>query len=190
MNLQKINVKLFVDAPREVRLDAFLPVFARWRENKQHASQWVDMADYAHVPKGPGIMIIGHQGNLAVDLADPGPGILYANKKDLDGDNDKRILDCFRRALRLTQALIEEPEYPGELSPRPGSWQLTFNDRMNAPNTDETENTLRRSVDQALDRLFGRGHHTVLREKDPLLRYGFVIHSDNVDSLDTIASDL
>jgi len=190
MNLQKINVKLFVDAPDEVRLDAFLPVFVRWRENKQHPSQWVDMADYAHVPKGPGIMIIGHQGNLAVDLADPGPGILYANKKDLEGDNDERILECFRRALRLTLALIEEPEYPIELTPQPGTWQLTFNDRMNTPNTDQTESALRPAMNQAIERLFGVEHTAVVREKDPLLRYGFMIHSDNVDSLDTIATNL
>jgi hypothetical protein len=190
MNLQRINVKLFVDAPAVVRLDAFLSIFARWRENKKDPSEWVDMADYAHVPKGPGIMIIGHQGNLALDLADPGPGILYANKKGLNGNHETRVLNTFGRALALARALTEEPEYPARLSPRPSFWQLTFNDRMNTPNTDQTDSELGAAILRALDRIFGRDQYTRVREKDPLLRYGFVIHSDRVDNLDTIASKL
>lgn len=190
MSLQKISLKLFVDVPGTLPLEPFLPIFARWRENKTHASGWVDLADYAHVRNGPGVMIIGHQGNLGMDLTDPGPGILYCNKKDLEGTTEERVLDTFRRTLPLARALTAEPEYPKQLAPRPGFWELVVNDRMQAPNTDETEAALRPGIDAALERIFGGGRYTAVREKDPLRRYGFIIHSDSVGNLEEIAERL
>lgn len=187
MDLQRINVKLFVDAPDPVPVDALLPVFARWREDTANPAEWVDLADYAHVPRGPGVMIIGRQGNLALDLADPGPGILYANKKALAGSVSERVLDTFRRALALTRALLEEPGFPSGIVPRPAAWELVFNDRIHAPNTDATHAVLGPDVDAALDRLFGAGCAAV-REPDAHRRYGFIIHGDGVDSLDQIAA--
>jgi hypothetical protein len=190
MNLQRINVKLFVDSPDVVPVDSFLPIFARWRKDQSHPSGWVDMADYAHVTRGPGIMMIGQQGNLSLDCTDPGPGILYANKKDLDGDDRTRILDSFRRALALARTLIDESGYPDALAPRPGVWQLTFNDRLETPNNEQTDQALRPAVDAALDRMFGQGDYTVVPEKDSLRRYGFLIQSDKIVSLDAISSNL
>jgi hypothetical protein len=190
MNLQRITLKLFVDSPQPVPVDALLPIFSRWREDKEHPSQWVDMADYAHIDRGPGVMMIGQQGNLALDLAEPGPGILYANKKDLRGAPEERILDTFRRTLALTRTLRAEPEFPERLAPRPGFWQLLFNDRMETPNTEATEIALRPSIDAALDHLFGADNYTVVRESDSLRRYGFIIHNDSVTNLDQIAAKL
>ncbi len=190
MNLQRINLKLFLDAPETVPVDALLPIFARWREQKDHPSQWVDMADYAHIDRGPGVMMIGRQGNLALDLGDPGPGILYANKKDLNGPPEDRILDTFRRTLALACALIEEPGYPVQLRARPGFWQLVFNDRMETPNSDATDAALRPGIGKALDRIFGAGNYTAVHESDPLRRYGVIVHSDAVDDLSQIAARL
>ena len=134
-------------------------------------------------------MIIGRQGNLALDLADPGPGILYANKCDLEGTIEDRLMETFRRCLALTAALTGEAEYPSDLSPRPGFWELSFNDRLNTPNTEETDRALRPAIESTMERLLGSGH-TLIREADPKRRYGFVIHAEGVSSLDTIASKL
>ena len=189
MELQRVNVKLFTDAPEQVVLDPFLDIFARWREDAGHPSRWVDLADYAHIPRGPGVMIIGKQGNLALDLADPGPGILYANKENLEGTVEDRILETFRRCLALTAVLTAEPEYPSDLKPRPGFWELSFNDRLETPNTDATDRLLRPAVEATVGRLLGTDH-TLIRQTDPQRRYGFVIHSDEVTSLDVLSSKL
>jgi hypothetical protein len=184
MQLQKINVKLFTDAPATLELAPFLDIFARWRGDASHPSQWIDLADYAHVTKGPGIMLIGKQGNLALDLRDPGPGILYANKAGLEGSVQERILEVFRRCLALTLALSEEPEYPQALAPRPGFWELAINDRLKAPNTDATDLALRPAIESTLARLFG-SDHTLLREADLSRLYGFVIHAKQITDLET-----
>ncbi len=189
MELQRINLKLFTDRGDQIVLEPLLDVFARWREDGGHPSGWIDMADYAHVAKGPGIMIIGKQGNLALDLADPGPGILYVNKRDLEGTIEERLMETFRRCLALSAALMGEPEYPSDLSPRPGFWELSFNDRLNMPNTEETDRELRPAIESTIERLLG-SDHTLIREADPKRRYGFAIHAEGVSSLDTIASKL
>ena len=134
-------------------------------------------------------MMIGKQGNLGLDLADPGPGILYANKQDLEGTTEDRLLETFRRCLALTAALTAEAEYPTDLKPRPGFWELSFNDRLETPNTDETDRQLRPAIEATIRRLFG-SDDTLIREADPKRRYGFVIHAEGVPTLETIASRL
>ena len=119
-----------------------------------------------------------------------GPGILYANKKDLNGAPEDRILEVFRRTLALACQLIEEPGYPAQLRARPGFWQLVFNDRMETPNSDATDAALRPGIDKALGRIFGAGKYTAVQEKDPLRRYGLIVHSDAVDDLPQIAARL
>lgn len=187
MNVQKINVKIFTDTPGNVGLDPFLTIFARWRENASHAAGWIDLADYAHVDRGPGVMLIGRQGNLSVDLADPGPGLLYANKKGLSGPPEARIGESFLRSLSLVKALIEEPEYPVGLVPRTGFWELAFNDRLEAPNVEATDRELEPAVRAVAGALFGEDSYTLIRQTDPERCYGFTLHSDVPPDLDSLA---
>ncbi len=63
------------DAPPDFQLDPFLAIFGRWRQDKTHPAEWVDLADYAHMAEGPGILLAGHQGNFVVDRARPGLGL-------------------------------------------------------------------------------------------------------------------
>jgi len=189
MEIQRINVKLFTDVGKKIALDPFLDIFARWREDAAHPSRWIDLADYGHVPKGPGVMMIGKQGNLGLDLANPGPGILYANKAGLVGTTEDRLMETFRRCLALTEALTAEAEYPKDLSPKPGFWELTFNDRLETPNTDATDRLLRPSIEATIEKLLG-SDHTLIRETDPKRRYGFVIEAEEVHTLEALASRL
>ena len=43
------------------------------------------MADYRHVPEGPGVMLIGHQANYSVDNTDNRLGVRYNRKEPLEG---------------------------------------------------------------------------------------------------------
>lgn len=190
MNLQKINVKMFTDSGERIRLEPFLDVFARWREDHSHAAAWIDLADYAHVPQGPGVMLIGRRGNLAFDLADPGPGILYANKQDLSGGPAERIRETFRRGLALITALTGEPDYPAELKPRPGFWEVTFNDRLEAPHSAATDGVLAPAVREVAGQLFGTDGSRLIPQPDPGRRYGFAIHSEAAGSLEWVADRL
>ncbi|MBI4460417.1 MAG: hypothetical protein HY648_10215, partial [Acidobacteria bacterium] len=67
-NLQRIQIKILSGAPAGLSLDPFIEIFGRWRK-ESHPAEWVDLADYAHVPRGPGIVLIGQRCNFSVDMA-------------------------------------------------------------------------------------------------------------------------
>ena len=67
MDLQKIGMKFFAEDGSTIDLVEFIPIFHRWIQNKALSDLLIDVADYSHVHAGPGILLIAHEGNYAVD---------------------------------------------------------------------------------------------------------------------------
>lgn len=185
-DLQRIHLKILVDAPAGLSLDPFLAIFGRWRHDKNHPAEWVDLADYAHMAKGPGVMLGGKQCNFCVSTDDPGLGLLYAGKKDFEGPVENRVLEAFRRCIRLSQALAAEPQFPPEMTLNTQSWELFINDRLQFPNTDATDRLLRTPIQAALDELFGAGDYAMTRDTDNKRRYAFSIRAEKPETLNTL----
>ena len=83
MDLQRIDLKALVDAPRDVNLDPLLAIFSRWRNDKDHPARWVDLADYAHMSRGAGIVIVGKQGIFGMTRFEPALGLLLLGPRRL-----------------------------------------------------------------------------------------------------------
>lgn len=177
MDLQRIDLKALLAAPRDVKLDALLGIFARWRNDKDHPARWVDLADYAHMSRGAGVVIVGKQGMFGVTRFDPGLGLFYSGRAEYEGSYEKRIIESFRRHLALAAALHREPDYPAELKTLTGSWELSINDRLNFPNSEETNRLLRPPIQAAIDKLFGPGSYEIHAENDRQRRYGFTLQA-------------
>ena len=109
MQLQHVNVKLLVQNPEEANLEPLIPVFHSWIENQNGDELLIDVADYRHVPAGPGIVLIGHEGNYSVDNTDNRLGVRYNRKAAFDGGNQDRLAQAARAALTACQRLEEEP---------------------------------------------------------------------------------
>ena len=72
MQAQKLQVKFFANA--EISETALVPVFHDWiRERVVPDELLIDVADYSHVPDGPGVMIIGHHADYAAATVAPHP---------------------------------------------------------------------------------------------------------------------
>ena len=183
-DLQRIQIKIAADSPAGLSLDPFLVIFGRWRKEK-HAADWVDLADYAHLPRGPGIVLVGHRASVAFDLADPGPGILYTARKGLTGSHAERLAAAFAWCLEFSQRLTAEPEFPKDVRLRTGSLELRFNDRLETPDTPETAAELRPTVEQVLNKLFGAGGYDLRPLKDGNV-YGFAVQAKKAEPLDTL----
>jgi hypothetical protein len=181
MDLQRIDLKALLDAPRSVSLDSLLAIFGRWRNDKGHPAKWVDLADYAHMSRGAGVVIVGKQGIFGVTRFDPGLGLYYSGRGEYEGSSAERVLETFRRHLSLTAALVGEPEYPAALKTLAGSWELAINDRLDFPNNGETDRLLRPSIEAALDKLFGPGGYEMVQDGDHQRRYGFSIQANSTD---------
>lgn len=167
--LQRVDFKLLLETPPDPDIDVFLVIFDRWRKREGHAADWVDLADYAHMPTGPGILIAGKRETFAINLNPPGPGLLTSVRGGLTGNLEDRFREAYRRARALNAEALAEPEFPAEFRPMEGAWEVFVNDRLGFPNTSESDRRVRPALAAALD----RAPESLLRHADPNGRLGY-----------------
>lgn len=145
----RIGAKLYAENPEVIDLGAYISIFHRWIQGRALDGLPIDVADYAHVPEGPGVMLIGHEADRALDLGESRPGILYQRKRDLDGDLAERIAAVIGGADRAATELEGESDAAGVRFGRDEIW-LRFNDRLRTPNDDASLERVTPAVMQAL----------------------------------------
>jgi hypothetical protein len=171
INLQKVNVKVFLDAAQGLEADALLAVFGRWR--LEEGEEIVDLADYAHVPEGPGILLVSHRWHFGVDWDGGRPGLFYSSRKGLEGSLEERFAAVIRAGFEKGRRLLAEPELRGSAQPLAGELEVVINDRLLAPNTDQSDAALRPALEAALKRLYAGGSYELRRDADPSRRLGY-----------------
>ena len=139
MQLQHVNVKLLVQNPAEASLEPLIPVFHGWIENRAANDELlIDVADYTHVSGGPGVVLIGHEGNYSVDNTDNRLGVRYNRKAALDSNNQECLTQAARAALTACQRLEAEPRLGGKFRFNGQDIEIFINDRLVAPNNAAT----------------------------------------------------
>lgn len=149
---KRLSVKFFAQNPDVVQAGAFIPVFQRWIQRRSVPGLLIDVADYSHVPDGPGILIIAHEGDYAYDFRAGRPGILYTSKRPAVETLNGLLEHTFTAALAAVQLAEKEKKLNG-LTFDLSTAELTFVDRLNAPNTPEAFNVLQSQVDLDLTRV-------------------------------------
>lgn len=153
MHASKFQVKLYTKAG-DIELETLIPVFHEWiRKKKIPDELLIDVADYAHVPQGPGVVLIGHQSDYYLDVADNRPGLLYSRKRGFEGGLEAGIDDAFRRALRACRLLEDEPGLGFEFATNEVFFRVQ--DRLRAPNEDATYETYAPVLERTAAALFG-----------------------------------
>ena len=147
MELQHVNVKLYLRDPQAVKLEALVPVFHGWIQGKVCEELMIDVADYRHVHAGPGVVLVGHQADYSVDNTDNRLGVRYNRKATLEGSNRDRFSQALRATVRACQRLEADEKLSGSLRVNRQEMKLFVNDRMLAPNlgrlTDSVQGELR-----------------------------------------------
>ena len=161
MELQHVNVKLLVKNPEEVDLEPLIPVFHSWIQGQVFDELLLDVADYRHVQAGPGIVLIGHQGNYSVDNTDNRLGVRYNRKAALDGTNQDRLKQAARAALTACQRLEAEPGLQGKLRFNGQDMEIFVNDRLLAPNREATLEAVKADFQGFAKNLFGGGGYSL-----------------------------
>ena len=163
MDLQHINVKLLLHKRDDFDLEPLIPVFHSWIRGQVCEELLLDVADYRHVEAGPGVILIGHQANYSVDNTDHHLGVRYNRKAVFEGSNQDRLKQAARAALAACQRLEAEPSLNGKLRFNGQEIELFVNDRLLAPNRDDT----RIAAEPELRAFF----HELLGGSEPALRY-------------------
>ena len=161
MQLQHVNVKLIVKSPEEVLLEPLIPVFHNWIQGQVLEELLLDVADYRHVPAGPGVVLIGHQANYSVDDTDDRLGVRYNRKAEVDGGNQNALRQAMRASLIACQRLEAEPSLEGKLQFNGREIEFFVNDRLLAPNRDSTREALRSDFETFFRGLFRDGEYSL-----------------------------
>lgn len=180
-NLYRVCVKLYADEPRGVDdAEVFVPIFHEWiRDNKLDVVA-VDVADYAHVPDGPGIMLVSYEAHFALDRADGRFGLLAQRRKPVEGGDVRVALAAtLRHALKVAAGLEQDRRLRGRLKFDASLVRIELNDRLLAPNTDETYAAIEPIVREVVADVFGSPPAEVKRvPNDPRDRMALDVRLD------------
>jgi hypothetical protein len=167
MQLQHVNVKLLVQNGEAARLEPLIPVFHNWIETQNGDELLIDVADYTHVPAGPGVVLIGHEGNYSVDNTGNRLGVRYNRKAALDGGNQECLAQAARAALDACRRLEGEPRLDGELRFNGQDIEIFVNDRLIAPNTAATRAACDADFHSFSQKLFRGKEYAISYNDDP-----------------------
>jgi hypothetical protein len=140
MDSHKLSVKLFIDGAAGLPGDAFVKIFQAWiRDQSLPGHLLIDVADYAHVPGGPGTVLVAHEANVHLDHDENRPGVLYVRKQPVAGAAGlrDRLATAFRAALQAGSKLETDPALDG-IRVRTDEAVFRVHDRLLAPNTEAT----------------------------------------------------
>lgn len=169
----KYDLKIYAAEDCSVEPDELIPVFHRWIQDEHLDDLLIDVADYCHVPEGPGVILVAHDAQYAFDQGEGRPGLLYSRRRETHGtlrgleSPEDRLVSVFRSALAACRKLEAESSLAGRLRFRGDEWVLRLNDRLRAPKTDETMVALRSVLEPLLERLYPGASFRIEREGEP-----------------------
>ena len=160
---RRIAIKFFASPDPGAGLDLgpAIDTFHRFIQEKKVEGLLIDVADYAHVPEGPGVVLIGHEVDYGIDRTGGRTGLLVTRKHC----GDTSLRDLLRDTLRKALVAIRAIENDGSLALRfgPDAFTLQFPDRLAAPNTDDAFDAILAEAAPALSEILGDTKHEISR---------------------------
>ncbi len=157
MTPQRIQIKLFATAESQVDYPALIPVFHRWIQEDIADGLLIDVADYKHVPNGPGVILVGHEVDYAIDERDGRLGLTVTrkiNRTEMDKPLDEEVAIGVRWALQAAELLANEPRL--DLNFERDEIELRFVDALRTPNDAEAFAALKSSITQVFEDILAK----------------------------------
>jgi hypothetical protein len=168
--MQHVNIKIFADRA-DIQIGDAVAVFHQWIQDSVAPELLIDVADYKHVPDGPGVMLIGHEANYSLDESDGRLGLLYNRKAAVSGDAQAALHQAFEAARNAARRLETAAPFAGKLHFDDGDVEIIVNDRLLAPNTAATWETLGPEVERFFTSVYGVGRVLLERRGEPRDRF-------------------
>jgi hypothetical protein len=166
-DLQRVCVKIY--APEaQVGDQEFVPIFHEWiRGHALEGLVLFDVADYAHVPESPGVVLVTHEAHFALDRSDGRLGLLAQRRVDMGAPSTDVIAATVEQALQVVDKLESDPRLAGRLRFDRSTMRVEANDRLRAPNTDDGWRAFEPVVKSALARAGGADARVRRVQNDP-----------------------
>jgi hypothetical protein len=188
MNLQKLNVKMFVQQPNDIPPTDFIAVFHAWIQATDGV--YHDVADYSHMQNGPGIVLVAREAHVSMDETGGRRGLLYSRKTPLPGTMQQKLCAIVRSALENCRRLTNEPALKARLRFRADEVEIAVNDRLAVPNTKQSFETLKPDLDRAARRLFGEVGYALTHKEDARQRFTVTMRAARPLSLEALFTNL
>jgi len=132
MRLQRLSV-LAPFANSDVDPEVFVATFHGWVRDKTLGGLPIDVARYNHVPEGPGTVLIGFEGDYAVETSTGVPALRYTLKRENQGSVAELVSLAVGRLQQAAATIAAETGEAVDL----GTITIRIADKLVAPNTDE-----------------------------------------------------
>jgi hypothetical protein len=163
MDLYRLGIKFFAETGRPVELTEFIPVFHEWIQKQIIAEHLlIDVHNYSHMQDGPGILLVAHQGNFSIDMMEGRMGLLYYRKQPIEA-----LSDIIKPAVQACGLLEQDTRMRDRLRFRMKDMLIIANDRLLAPNNDETVAELQPPISAALKEVLAKSFQLSRVSDDP-----------------------
>ncbi|RME99069.1 MAG: hypothetical protein D6768_15895, partial [Chloroflexi bacterium] len=147
----------------------------------------LDVVNYRHVPQGPGVMLISHEVNYAMDHAEGRFGLLAQRKLGRAAHLPAAVAELVRLSLEFADLLENDLRVEGALKFEAGAFEFAANDRLAAPNTDAAFAALLPQVQAAAESIYpGRGATVTRVANDPRERLALRVDSGQSLEIDDV----
>ena len=189
----ELSVKIFVEDPAAVDLEELIPVFHRWiREDLLEGELPIDVAGYAHVPKGPGVVLICDHSHYYFDERAGRPGLRYRGRRVPRGSGEEGIARAFGSVLKAAALLEKDAALGKRYRFRTDTIELGITDRLHAPSDERTLTAVRPAISAAVRAIYGKPAKSITLAsgpREPFLARIEMAESPKVEALlDQLAS--
>jgi len=147
--LYRLGAKVHLAGSEEIDFGGFIEVFNRWIQDQPIAGHLlIDVHDYRHVQHGPGVLLVGHQGNFSLDFGKGRPGLVYYRKQPLGNDLSSNLRAVLTTLLRACRLLQDSSGF--ELKFATGEVEVFANDRLLAPSQEDGNASFQEAVSGVL----------------------------------------
>ena len=155
MESQRYAFELFSAPVAAVSDHELVLFFHRVIQDKALPETCIDVTDYSHVPGGPGVMLICHEAHYSLARSRGTIALRCATKRGAEGDAEARIRRVLRKTLRAAELVETHPSLVGRLSIDTTRAVLSIEDRLVAPNNEETFSALAPTLAAVITRVWG-----------------------------------
>lgn len=136
MSAQRISVRFWFEGMLD--LEAFIPVFHEWIKAQDAPDLLIDVANYVHVPNGPGLMLVGHEGDFGLEERNGRFSFKYTRKRGWQGET---LAERVQETLQITQWGVQKLTTNSDIQVAQDHVEVTLLDRLTYPNTEDVWQT-------------------------------------------------
>ena len=130
----RISIKINLGSATVLDAEAVIPVFHQWIQDQIFDELLIDVTDYRHVPAGPGLLLVGLEGEYGIQEHAGQIGLRYTRKRAIPSSFEEALLLTFNHVVRAGRLLVEStasgPNFPEAYT----DLEIRFVDALKYPN--------------------------------------------------------